>query len=155
MPGGARANDEGMALQMIEDLPPEPGAYALVIELAEESTLEVGALGRVRLKPGRYVYAGSAWGPGGIRARVKRHLRVEKRLHWHIDHLTSLAPVTALVVRPGGRECTLLDALRKARPEASPIPGFGSSDCSRCPAHLFHIPPPIAPRLLADTMERA
>ena len=43
------------------------------------------------LAPGCYVYAGSARGPGGIRARVRRHLRPDKTPHWHIDQVTAYA----------------------------------------------------------------
>ena len=56
-------------------LPDIRGAYALVLRLAHETRLDIATLGRPLLPAGLYLYAGSAWGPGGIRARVRRHLR--------------------------------------------------------------------------------
>jgi hypothetical protein len=41
---------------------------------------------------------------------------------------------------PGGRECDLLDRLLKAPGAVVPVPGFGSSDCRTCPAHLVALP---------------
>jgi len=56
-----------------------PGTYALVLRLARATTIHVGALGAVDFAPGWYVYVGSALGPGGLAARVNRHLSRSKR----------------------------------------------------------------------------
>ncbi len=69
-------------------IPALPGSYVLVFEMEQPLSLEVGRLGAVNLAPGRYVYFGSAWGPGGLRARIRRHVRPDKLPHWHIDYLT-------------------------------------------------------------------
>lgn len=113
------------------------GAYALVIELEREIPLPP-RLGRT-LAPGRYLYAGSANGPGGIAARVARHLRKRKTRHWHVDWLTGAGAVTAVVALPGGSECAIVATLL-AGGAAVPVPGFGASDCRACPAHLLEIP---------------
>jgi len=42
---------------------------------------------KLDLLPGYYIYIGSAFGPGGVRARMLRHLRADKPKHWHIDYL--------------------------------------------------------------------
>jgi Uri superfamily endonuclease len=47
----------------------------------------MGSLGRLQLRPGYYVYVGSAFGPGGLRARIEHHARPAVRPHWHIDYL--------------------------------------------------------------------
>ena len=98
--------------------------------------LEVGRLGRMTLDSAFYVYVGSALGPGGVGARLGRHLGPVRRRHWHIDHLRARARlVQALPIRTADDlECELAESL-------SPIcdwshRGFGCSDCD-CDSHLF------------------
>ncbi|MFQ5579314.1 MAG: DUF123 domain-containing protein [Nitrospiria bacterium] len=51
----------------------EPGTYALILQSRSEARGQVGRLGQINLKPGYYIYVGSAFGPGGVQARVSRH----------------------------------------------------------------------------------
>ncbi|MDE2405574.1 MAG: hypothetical protein KGM17_12980 [Sphingomonadales bacterium] len=53
------------------------GAYALVIGLTAPLTFAQGRIGPSVLD-GVLVYAGSAYGPGGMAARIGRHLRRDK-----------------------------------------------------------------------------
>ena len=69
----------------------EPGTYILVLRSTEHCSVKVGRLGVLRLEPGYYAYAGSALGPGGVGARLGRHLRGPRRAHWHIDYLWAYA----------------------------------------------------------------
>jgi len=46
---------------------PSPGTYALLLSSATDSSIRVGRLGDLRLRPRYYVYVGSALGPGGVR----------------------------------------------------------------------------------------
>jgi Uri superfamily endonuclease len=124
-----------------EDLPAAPGAYALLIRLRRRLRAWPGA--GAALAPGLYLYAGSANGPGGIRARVLRHARRGKPRHWHVDRLTGNARVIAVAAIAGGRECALVAAASALPRVTVPAPGFGSSDCRACPAHLLALPPPI------------
>tara|TARA_R110000868_G_scaffold46376_14_gene153304 strand:- start:10412 stop:10819 length:408 start_codon:yes stop_codon:yes gene_type:complete len=119
-------------------LPAGPGAYALTFRLEKPLTLPVARLNSPALPPGAYVYAGSAFGPGGIRARVARHLRADKKPHWHIDHLSARAECVDVKTYPGGRECDLVAALLEAGATV-PVAGFGSSDCRGCAAHLVRL----------------
>ncbi|MFB6077265.1 MAG: DUF123 domain-containing protein, partial [Candidatus Nanohaloarchaea archaeon] len=68
------------------------GTYTLVVQVDQDLTREVGALGNIRFSSGWYAYTGSAMGPGGLQ-RVERHREVaagEREVrHWHIDHLLS------------------------------------------------------------------
>jgi Uri superfamily endonuclease len=123
-----------------EPLSAETGAYLLLIELAERLALEIPRLGAASLAPGRYAYCGSAYGPGGLRARLGRHLRRDKTPHWHIDRLTAAGQVVEVRAVPGGRECELLRELLDRSGVRVPVPGFGSSDCRACPAHLVVLP---------------
>ncbi len=125
---------------MDDAVPPEPGAYVLLIELGAPLALEVASLPRAVLPAGRYAYCGSAYGPGGLKARIGRHLRQDKAQRWHVDHLTGAGRIVAFRAVPGGRECDLLDRLLKAPGASVPIPRLGSSDCRRCPAHLVALP---------------
>ena len=111
-----------------------------------------GRRGAATLPAGRYAYCGSAWGPGGLKARIGRHLRAAKPLHWHIDQLTAAGRVLEVLARPGERECGLVARLAALAGSGFPLPGFGSSDCRRCPAHLLSLPPqPVALRqILSD-----
>ena len=125
---------------MAEPLPAEPGAYLLLIELAAPLALEIPRLGAATLGPGRYAYGGSAYGPGGLRARIGRHLRAEKTPRWHVDRLTAAGQVVGVRAVPGGRECMLVRDLLTVPGTSVPLPGFGSSDCRTCPAHLVRLP---------------
>ena len=123
-----------------DELTPAPGAYLLVVALSQALALPQPALKSARLQPGNYLYAGSARGPGGIRARILRHGRKGKRLHWHIDHLTAAGTLSAALALPGMGECDVLGTLLALPGVTVPVPGFGSSDCRACPAHLLAVP---------------
>lgn len=124
--------------EAIEAAPAASGVYALVLTL--DAPLDCRHKGAdIRLGPGVYVYAGSAYGPGGLRARLRRHFRTDKRLHWHIDALTSgsaARAMTAFIIE-GGRECAIVARLMESGAFQAPVPGFGSSDCASCTAHLL------------------
>jgi Uri superfamily endonuclease len=89
------------------------------------------------LEPGWYAYVGSAYGPGGIAARLRRHFRADKRLHWHVDSLTLAASALTALFQPGGRECAIGERLRQSGHFTHVLEGFGSSDCASCPSHLL------------------
>ncbi len=120
-------------------LPRAPGAYALVVRLTRRATVTLSGERRLGLPRGRYLYAGSAYGPGGIGARVARHLRAGKRSLWHIDQLTAAAHIEAVAAIPGGDECAIVSEALGLPDAEVPIPGFGSSDCRACAAHLVRI----------------
>ena len=117
--------------------PSAPGAYLLQIDVAEPVLVRMAGKLRAELSSGRYFYCGSANGPGGLKARLARHMRRGKSLHWHIDQLTVSGAVTGAWIVRNGRECDLVTMLA---PLPMPIPGFGSSDCSRCRSHLLYCP---------------
>lgn len=114
------------------------GAYLLLIRL--DVPIEFTLRGRpVRLAAGIYAYAGSANGPGGIKARVTRHMRKEKKLHWHVDRLTIAAQEITALAFPGGTECALVARMLASGVTEIPVSGFGSSDCRSCKAHLLRL----------------
>jgi Uri superfamily endonuclease len=56
------------------NVPSAQGTYALLLNLPRAIHLRVGKFGAYRFPQGDYVYVGSAFGPGGLRARITRHL---------------------------------------------------------------------------------
>lgn len=125
------------------DWPAQPGAYVLIFVLVAAQTLRAGRLGPINLAPGRYAYVGSARGPGGLRARLARHLRQEKRLHWHVDYLTQCVAISAVywAVAVEPLECRWAQALLRLPGAALGPAGFGSSDCQAgCRSHLIRLP---------------
>ena len=124
----------------VESLPSAVGAYLLTIDLPAAVPLRFGRQPATVLPAGRYVYCGSAYGPGGLRARVGRHLRRDKPIRWHVDRLTAAGRVVEVLTVPDGDECDLFAAVSNVPNAAVPLPGFGSSDCRRCPAHLLRVP---------------
>lgn len=121
------------------DMPTSKGAYLLVIELARPCGVALPGKTRAILDPGIYLYCGSARGPGGLKARVGRHLRRGKSVRWHVDRLTRAGRAVGAFVFPDGSECDLVARLRHL---SAPVPGFGSSDCRVCRSHLLHWTPP-------------
>ncbi len=117
--------------------PAEPGTYFLAFSLKEAGEYRIGRLPTVFLSEGVYFYTGSAWGQGGLRARLGYHLRVPTHPHWHLDWLKPYLTLLGVGWREGVHaECHWAQALM-AHPRASvPLPGFGASDCSlHCSAH--------------------
>ena len=129
-----------------------PGAYVLFVELGQTLALSETSLRSDGLAPGRYAYCGSAYGPGGLGGRLRRHLRPDKSVRWHVDHLTAAGRIFALGLAPGGRECALVDGLGRRPGVTVPLAGFGSSDCARCPAHLLRIERSVDPRALVECL---
>lgn len=113
------------------------GTYVLLLEADSKQIIEVGALGDVEVCPGIYVYVGSAFGPGGLRARVERHARNGGALHWHVDYLRAMTTLRAdwYTCDPELRECLWAEIFREWPASEVPANGFGASDCN-CPAHL-------------------
>jgi Uri superfamily endonuclease len=132
----------------MDDLPVQTGSYTLVLSLAAPCRVQPGRLGAHWLPAGLYAYQGSAGGPGGLRARLGRHLRGGERSHWHIDYLWNITEVVGYACTPSllhpvmgiPVECAWSLALCSLPGAAVPIPGFGAGDCrSGCPAHLVRI----------------
>ncbi len=116
----------------------ESGTYALILFSSSSAAIEVGRLGRCELRPGFYVYVGSALGPGGLRARIAHHQRVSQRPRWHIDYLRARTRLERVWYSYGTlrREHQWARAMRNAPGASMPLPRFGSSDCN-CEAHLY------------------
>jgi Uri superfamily endonuclease len=123
-------------------LPQVGGTYGLGLLLDSGIECAVGTLGQGAFPAGLYLYVGSAWGPGGLGARLGRHLRGDGATHWHIDYLRPWARPVALWTAPGEHlECAWAQALADHPGARIAMPRFGASDC-RCASHLFGIDEP-------------
>ncbi len=110
------------------------GSYLLVLRLDRGQVIRIGALGGVLFQKGYHVYVGSAM--GNLTARIERHRRKSKRMHWHNDYLTRAADgLVPIPIRSSQRrECEIAQGLSSIMNRGPS--GFGSSDC-RCFTHLF------------------
>lgn len=122
----------------------------LILRLPRPVTITVGRLGRFQFLAGWYAYVGSARGPGGLAARITRHLRSPKSSRWHVDYLRACARPVEIWYAVGTRkrECDWSRSLSGLPGASVPVPRFGASDC-HCPAHLVYFAAP--PDLVAFT----
>lgn len=112
------------------------GSYVLLIRVA--SAIDIDLRGHVHsLAEGFYAYCGSARGPGGLSARIGRHRRRDKPVHWHVDQVTTKATVLRAGVSFDRNECDLVRLLLSQSGVSVPVPGFGSSDCRICESHFL------------------
>jgi Uri superfamily endonuclease len=123
----------------INEIPTTKGTYLLFLRLDISKTIQVGKLGKLDFSSGYYCYVGSAMGPGGVRARIKRHLRIDKKMHWHIDHLRDRTTIEKIIysINDNPQECVWSRLLQKHSKFSPAIHKFGASDC-RCATHLFY-----------------
>jgi len=118
-------------------LPSKPGTYILLFYLQKNETVQIGKLGKFIFTSGYYCYVGSAFGPGGLKARVTRHIKLDKLNRWHIDYIRSKMVLLEVwyTVQPTKLECALSGQLAFMNCNL-PVNGFGASDC-KCKSHLF------------------
>ena len=75
----------------------------------------------------------------GLEQRLARHLRKDKKLHWHIDYLLKKAKIIDTIfleTADSNDECLAASRIAKIADD-EPVESFGSSDCS-CNTHLFY-----------------
>ena len=125
-------------IELTPEVRREPGTYALLARAAKARSVRVGSLGELRVCRGTYVYVGSAFGPGGVAARVAHHLRIAVAPRWHMDYLRPLLRIREIWYShdPVQREHAWTRAFGGVRGSTTPFPGFGASDCG-CYSHLF------------------
>lgn len=112
------------------------GAYILLCSLKKSSEIQIGVLGRIYFEKGFYLYTGSAM--NGLKSRLERHLRKEKKFHWHIDYLLSKGHIEEIFyseAKNKNMEC--INAEKLENMGGTPVKGFGCSDCN-CKSHLCY-----------------
>ena len=117
------------------------GTYVLIFELRSSFRLPVGKLGIFNFPAGWYAYTGSAFGPGGLPGRIRHHLAIATRPHWHMDYLRPRGYMREIWYGRGTcyDEHRWAVSLQSMPRSVTVAPGFGSSDC-RCETHLVHFP---------------
>ena len=123
------------------ELPEAKGTYVLIVVVPQMKRLEIGRLGTYDLIPGFYAYVGSAFGPGGLRARIQHHLESTAQPHWHLDYLLAFAEPVEVWYALAGRklEQDLAEVLERSSRWRMTIPRFGASDYHRSrTSHLFY-----------------
>lgn len=124
-------------------IPNQSGNYFIVGTLGQEETLSVKSFEKRILPAGIYFYCGAAHGPGGLQARVQRHLNPQTVRFWHFDYLKDYLDIREVwwQVDALNRECESVHALADLPGASFPAAGFGASDCrNRCLAHLVRFP---------------
>jgi Uri superfamily endonuclease len=120
-------------------VPAARGCYVVWLRLTTPVRLRVGRAGIFDLPGGYYAYVGSAFGPGGLRARLGRHWSGARCCHWHVDYLRAVAaPVAAWYQAQQLPTEHAWAAILASGSRFRAVRGFGCSDC-RCEAHLFHV----------------
>ena len=111
----------------------------MVLRLKKGQKIKAGKLPEAYFNSGCYLYVGRA--KRGLKKRLNRHLRKDKKLFWHIDYLLRKAEVVDIWIKLNSYdECRIVRQIRKFI-ENSVVPQkkFGASDC-RCPSHLLYLP---------------
>ncbi len=106
--------------------------YLLLIFLNKSREINVGSLGEIYFKKGYYVYVGSApnW------ARIRRHLRKEKKIFWHIDYFLKYAEIKEVFFINKNKEWEDKVAFYLKNFFVD-VPRFGASDSKT--SHLFFV----------------
>lgn len=110
------------------------GTYLLVLALHKDASIKIGRHGTIYFKKGYYVYIGSAL--NGLDQRIQRHLRKNKKIHWHIDYFLPYTKIINVFYKENihKEECKIAQLFKKNYVN---IPKFGCSDCC-CKSHLFY-----------------
>ena len=122
-------------------LPEAKGTYVLIASVPQMKRIGIGRLGEFDIVPGFYAYVGSAFGSGGLSARIGHHLQSTAAPHWHIDYLLKIAqPVEIWFTTVDQRlEHHWAELLAQSPQFRIPIARFGSSDYHRSrSSHLFY-----------------
>jgi len=117
------------------------GIYILEIFAEQPFNLSIKKFSNINFEEGYYYYVGSA--QKNFYHRVKRHLRKEKKIHWHIDHLTTISSNKIKRIffeenQPKDLETKIADELSHFPKIIVPAKGFGNSDDPKSESHLFY-----------------
>lgn len=138
------------------DISGSKGTYMLIIDIGDDLNIKVGCLGRCELKKGTYIYIGSARGPGGLKARINRHLKLNKKVKWHIDYLTvnPTVKIRAAVYLKSRAvlETIIAKKLLSNNAFEGVIKGFGCTDRKGNYTHLYRLRNPCSVKKLIQEL---
>ena len=126
-------------MQKITDI--SSGIYVLEIYAPSPFEVAIKKFSEVHFPKGYYYYIGSA--QKNLGHRINRHLKLNKKLHWHIDYITSNIKInikSILIFKdfPRDFECKLTGELQDQFSLIHIAKGFGNSDCNICESHLLY-----------------
>ena len=88
------------------------GLYVLVLRLKKGQKIKVAKLAETYFSSGGYLYVGRA--KRGLKKRLERHLRKDKKLFWHIDYFLRKAEVMDVWIKLNSfDECRVVSQIRK------------------------------------------
>ena len=111
------------------------GCYCLIIYVRKYSKIKIGKLGYLEFRRGIYVYIGSAM--NSLESRLNRHLRNDKKLHWHVDYLLKHENTKILKIIYNTDKKVECDLSQYMSTRTNSIRDFGCSDCD-CESHLYY-----------------
>lgn len=114
------------------------GAYAVIFYLPEDNKIIIPKFGEILLRHGYYVYSGS--GKKNLIPRIKRHIRKNKKLKWHIDYFSVLENVKPkkIFLFDNKNECEINKLFKDSGGEVV-VDKFGASDCkNKCKTHFLY-----------------
>lgn len=117
------------------------GIYILELFAREDFQILAKKFIGITFPKGYYYYIGSA--QKNLKSRIERHLKKEKIVHWHIDHLTTHKSI--IIENP----FILQNAEKNVEAEIANnfveyfdaqiiVTGFGNSDTKETKTHLFY-----------------
>ncbi len=117
------------------------GIYILEISAAKTFAVEIKKFQEINFRKGYYYYVGSA--QKNLKQRLSRHLKKDKVIHWHIDHITTVETnrIKSILLSQNSEkelECELANYLEINLKLDSSIKGFGNSDSNCSSTHLFY-----------------
>ncbi len=111
------------------------GVYQLLFFFPDKKRIQVGQKGSFIFPKGYYIYTGSA--KKGLKGRVLRHFKKNKKKFWHIDYLLPYADIQDVIMHAKKTECYWNNRLIDLEGSEVLVDGFGSSDC-KCKTHLLY-----------------
>ncbi len=116
------------------------GIYLLELFIDNPGLIASDRFNKFKLNAGYYYYCGSA--QKNLKSRIRRHLSLNKKIHWHIDHFTTgtkfIERIWVFENAEREMECRLADFLENRLKFTHPIKNFGNGDCtSGCISHLL------------------
>ncbi len=117
----------------------DSGTYVITLKCCvEESLIPIGKKKNLLLERGYYYYVGSAFGPGGVKARVSHHQNISENPRWHLDFLRKHTKIIEIwhTYDNNKREHQWANILCQNPFTNIPLYGFGATDC-KCFSHLF------------------
>ena len=127
----------GISFIHIGKSPNDKGTYLFLLKNIYSKEFIIGKLGNFYFKNGYYIYIGSGY--TSLSKRVLRHLKRNKTIKWHIDHITSNRGFTPLKYQILFHDMKIEDELAESIISLGDnvIKGFGASD-SKVISHLVY-----------------